>query len=159
MAVHGQNSFKLQALNEKHRQVASLMAQGLGPLEIASVVDYTMQYISMLARDPLFKEHLSNISQFVTLQHEAMFARTVEAVNNGFNSGIVEDNLKAARLNLEITGRIGKGERPSAGMESSLDRLATLAERLLALNPNKGETLDAEFTQANQPALIEGQTA
>lgn len=133
MATHGENHFKLQALTDKHRQVASLLAQGLGPTDIAELVDFVPQYVTMLTRDPLFKEYLATMSAVAEARHESMFAMTPDVVFNAMRSGSVDEQLKAARLNLEITGRIGKNERPNTGGDTSIERLNVLADRLLGL--------------------------
>jgi len=154
--THGENHFKLQALTDKHRQVASLLAQGLGPSDIAAVVDFVPQYITMLTRDPLFKEYLREMSEVAEARHEALFQQTPDIVASAFRVGTVEEQLKAARLNLEITGRIGKGERPNNGTDTSIERLNTLADRLLGLlgKVRSGQTYDGESTVDQQPQLV-----
>ena len=146
MATHGSNPVQLQALTDKHKQVASLLAQGLGPTKIAAIIDYTPEYVSWLTRDPLFKEHLRAMSALVDAQHEAMYGMTADVVADGMLNGSIDERLKAARLNLEITGRLGKNDRPSAGLEGSLERLSILAQRLLALQSNirEGVVIDGQ---------------
>lgn len=146
MAVTGENSHKLQALTDKHKQVASLLTQGLGRTEIAKIVDFTPEYVTWLCRDPLFKDFMRGLSEFHEARLEAMFGDVVSVVQDGLQKGAIDERLKAARLQLEVTGRIGKNERPSAAFESSMERLATLAERLLALQSNvrQGVTYDAQ---------------
>ena len=146
MATTGVNVVKLKSLTDKHKNVASLLAQGLGRSDIASVVDFTPEYITWLTRDPLFKQYLQEMSEHVDARHEAMFAMTADVVADAMLNGTVEDKLKGARLNLEITGRIGKGDRPSGLTEGSLERLNTLAQRLTGL-----------LSQAREGVTLEGQ--
>ena len=147
MATHGTNLIKLQTLSEKHKQVASLLAQGLGRTEIASIIDFTPEYVTWLTRDPLFKQYLSEMSEHTEARLEAMFGMTADVVADGMLNGSVDERLKAARLQLEVTGRVGKGDRPSSGMESSIERLATLAQRLLQLQSKvrEGNTYENEI--------------
>jgi len=147
--THGENHFKLQSLTDKHRQVASLLAQGLGPTEIAELVDFVPQYVTMLTRDPLFKDYLREMSDVAEARHEALFAQTPDVVAAAMRNGSTDEQLKAVRLNLEITGRIGKNERPNAGADSSVERLNTLADRLLGLlgKVRAGQTIDGELVR------------
>lgn len=148
MATHGENHFKLLALTDKHRQVASLLAQGLGPTDIAALVDFVPQYVTMLTRDPLFKEYLREMSEVAEARHEALFAQTPDVVAAAMRVGTVDEQLKAVRLNLEITGRIGKNERPNLGTDTSVERLNVLADRLLGLlgKVRTGQTFDGQAT-------------
>lgn len=154
MAVTGENSHKLQALTDKHKQVASLLTQGLGRSEIAKVVDFTPEYVTWLCRDPLFKDFMRGLSEFHEARLEAMFGDVVSVVQDGLQNGAIDERLKAARLQLEVTGRIGKNERPNAAVDSSIERLTTLAERLLALQANvrQGVTYDAQATRITDSA-------
>jgi hypothetical protein len=146
MATHGTNSIKLQSITDKHKQVASLLAQGLGRSEIAGIIDYTPEYVTWLTRDPLFKQYLDEMSAHAEARHEAMFGLTADVVADAMLNGSVEERLKGARLNLEVTGRLGKNERPNAMVDSSLERLNTLAARLLSLQSKvrQGEVIDVQ---------------
>lgn len=149
MATSGTNHFELQTLTTQHMQVAALLAQGLGPSEIAPLVGYVPQYVTMLTRDPLFKAYLAEKVAFAESQLEAQFCKVPEVVSRAFASGTVDEQLKAARLQGELTGRLGKHER-AAPNESSIERLTTLAERLLALQSHvreKGTVIDAEVSE------------
>ena len=154
MAVNGENSHKLQALTDKHKQVASLLTQGLGRSEISQIVEFVPEYVTWLCRDPLFKEYMRGLSEFHEARLEAMFGDVVDAVQAGLRDGSSEEKLRAARLQLEVTGRIGKNDRPNAIADSSIERLTTLAERLLALQSNvrEGRTYDAEATRITAAA-------
>lgn len=150
--THGENLVKLQALTNKHHQVAALLAQGLGRMEIASIIDFTPEYVTWLTRDPLFKQYLQEMSEHVDARLEAMFGMTADVVADGMLNGSVDERLKAARLQLEVTGRVGKGDRPVGALESSLERLATLAQRLLVLQSKvrEGNTYENETQGAEK---------
>lgn len=136
----------LHELNEKHHQVAALIAQGLTPTEISSMVSYTKGYITWLTRDPLFSAYMDEMVAFSQKQVEVMFCGSVAAIGGGLHSGDADISLKAARLQLEVTGRIGKNERPSVSTDS-LERLTNLAERLLTLQTKvrSGELIEGEL--------------
>jgi hypothetical protein len=150
MATHGSNRFELQALSERHKNVATLMAQGVPRQQIAEIVDYTPEYITMLTRDPLFKEHMQDLAEFHEARAELLFGKTVDVIEQSLQIGSTEEQLKAARLQLELTGRIGKNERPSTAGESSLERLTTLADRLVGLlGTKKGEVFDGQVLESD----------
>jgi hypothetical protein len=153
VAVHGENQVKLKELSSKHKDVASSLAQGLGRQQIAEVIGYTPEYITWLARDPLFKQYLREMSEYNDARLEALFEQVPEVINDAMRNGTVEERLKGARLQLEVTGRIGKLDRPSGALDTSLERLNTLASRLLALQTKvrtgdfidvQGQTIDLE---------------
>lgn len=146
MATTGENVVKLQSLSEKHKQVAALMAQGLGRTDISSIVDFTPEYVTWLSRDPLFKEHLRQMSEFVNIRLEAMYDRVADVVNEGLQAGAMDDRIKAARLQLEVTGRIGRGDRMGLPDDHNDDRLQKLADRLVSVlgAVRKGETYDSQ---------------
>lgn len=155
MAVTGENSHKLQALTDKHKQVASLLTQGLGRTEISQVVEFTPEYVTWLCRDPLFKDYMRGLSEFHEARLEAMFGDVVNVVQDGLQNGTIDERLKAGRLQLEVTGRIGKNERPNQALDNSVERLNTLADRLLALQTKvRGGT-----TYEGQGQVIEQQQA
>lgn len=146
MAVTGTNNFELANLKPKHHQVASLLAQGLGPLEISKLVDITPQYVTMLQRDPLFKAALSEMVEFAETQLEAQFLNTPKVIGDVMAFGTNDERLKAARLQAELTGRIGKLDRPTEA-SSGEEKLVALAEKLLKLQAQtreKGTVIDVE---------------
>ena len=142
----------LSKLSEVHQQVAALMAQGVRRADIAAVVKLTPEYLNSLTHDPLFKAYMDEMVEFSQRQIEAMFCGTVNAIGDGLMSEDSDTALKAARLQLEVTNRIGRGERTSPTTEDSINRLAKLAERLANLNTTRhtGEFLEGEIIQSNQ---------
>ena len=148
MAAHGVNEVELRDLSAKHKQVAALLAQGMGRGEISQLVDYTPEYVTWLMRDPSFKAYMVEMSEVADVRLEALFSQVPDVIARGMQAERVEDQLKAARLQLEVTKRLGNGgvvERRDS--ESSLARLEVLAERLLALNSRgRVEVIDVEAT-------------
>ncbi len=142
--THGENKIKLQALNERHKNVGALMVQGVGRQQIASIVGYTPEYITWLTRDPLFQQYMNEMAEFAERQLEASFTTVVEVIQDTLTQGTEEGKLKAARLQLEVTKRIGKQEILPSG--DGVVQLNLLAERLLALQAGvrRGETFNHE---------------
>lgn len=135
----------LQKLSERHKQAAALLAQGVPRSLIAEAVQYTPEYITWLGRQPLFIQYIKEMSEVSSVQLEAMFGRSVEIIGEGMQSG-GELGLKAAKLQLEATGRVGRYMVRAPEAEAG-DRLEVLAERLVGLmKQRQRRTLDGEAT-------------
>lgn len=134
----------LKVLKPIHKQLASLLAQGVSRDVICELLEFNEKYIATLMRDPLFREYQKEISEFVDARIEGMFGKVADAIQDGLTVGTVDERLKAGRLQLELTKRLGSGTGLSKDVESSVERLNTLAERLLALNNRTGRTYNGE---------------
>jgi len=136
----------LLALTQQHKRVARLLAEGKTHEQVADEVKWSLEHIERLLLDPLFDQCLRKMIVNADQRLEAMYLRVVEVIGEKLESTDEDIQLKAARLQLEVTGRIGKGERPGAGAEDSINRLTRLAERLVALNGGKSkkEVIDVE---------------
>ena len=123
---------ELKKLSPKHMQVAALLAQGVDRRTIAAACDYTPEYVTWLQRQPLFMGYVKEMSAAVAVRLEAMFAKSVDVINNAMDMGSTDEQLKAAKLQMEATGRIGRYQTP-AREDGGGDRLEHLADRLLDL--------------------------
>ena len=137
---------QLKELSPKHKLVAQLLSQGVGREEVAMAAGYEPEYITWLGGDPLFIEHVREMSRLVSTHLEALYGKSVDVIAEQLTFGAGEDKLKAARLQLEATGRIGKNMRSGDGDDGGVDRLEVLARRLLSLQrqQREGVTLDGE---------------
>lgn len=135
---------QLKELSQKHKMVAALLAQGRSRLQIAEAVELAPEYITWLGGDKLFKDYVREMSRLADTQMEALYSRSVDVVAEALDSGNNEDRLKAARLTMEATGRLGKGGR-STDEDTGEDRLELLAENLLKLQRKHRErTINGE---------------
>lgn len=144
--------WELKKLKPMHQQVAALLAQGMTNVDIARICEITPQYITMLLKQPLFKQYLSEKCEAVGVRLEALFEQSVEVIAHTLKNGSEGGKLKAARLQFEATKRIGRGEVAIVDGAGSIERLERLAARLTQLNHKsrqvqEGEITDAEFTQ------------
>lgn len=142
----------LRELKPVHKQVASYVAQGLKNVEIAQLCNITPEYVSMLLRQPLVREYIAEMCDVVGVRLEALFEQSVDVIADTMQHGTANEKLKAARLQLEATKRIGRPD-PNAGLErGSVDRLEQLADRLLALQSNirKGNLYDEKGTEISE---------
>ena len=147
--------WEMKKLKPLHKQVCSLVAQGLQQKVVAGMCGITPEYVSMLMRQPLCIEYIREMSEVAGTRLEAMFETVVEVIGDAMVNGTKSEQLKGARLHLEATKRIGRPDPNLVGTATNVDRLEKLAERLLGLqsqvrkgglfNENGQEITDAEL--------------
>jgi hypothetical protein len=138
--------WELKKLSPSHKTAAALLAQGVDRRTIAEVTDFTPEYITMLGRQPLFREYIRDMNKFTEARLDALFEKSVDVIHENMMAG-GELGLKAAKLQLEATGRVGRFQTttPQQGGE---DRLETLAERLVELlHHQRRRIYDAEVVE------------
>lgn len=125
--------WELKALKPMHQTVASLFAQGKKNVEIAQIVGITPEYVSMLIRQPIVKAYIAEMCEIVGTRMEALFHKSVDVIAQTLESGTEAGKLKAARLQMEATGRVGGRDNRSDLTNDRTARLEQLAERLIFL--------------------------
>lgn len=164
---------KLQKLNPNHREVLSLVAQGLNRQEIASITGFVPEYVSWLVRQDVCQEYLKDMIAVVDFRLHAMTAESVETIAEVMKLGTSYERLKAAKLQMEAVGRVGSGKGQASINAAEPDHLEALAERLVGLlrssrqgavyeNESAGELVEvpaagensASSQQAHQPKTI-----
>lgn len=125
--------WEMKELKPMHKQLCSLLAQGIDRQTIAQVLGITPEYVSMLAKQPLVQKYIQEMCQFASLQLEAQFVEGVRVIGDVMANGSDKERLQAVRLNAELTHRIGSGSGLPTELIDSGERLAKLAERLLSL--------------------------
>lgn len=132
----GEPSTQLQKLNERHKTAAALVAQGVPRATVAQAVQYAPEYITWLQRQPVFIAYVREMNAAAAVQLEAMFAKSVTIIAEGMDQG-GEVALKAAKMQLEATGRLGRERSVREGGDPGVDRLGQLANRLIDLLQDK----------------------
>lgn len=148
----GSSGWELKELKQKHRDVASLFAQGMKNVEIARMCDITPEYVHMLLKQPLVRAYIADMCEHVGIRMEALFAKSVDVIAETMQNGSEAGKLKAARLQLEATKRIGRPD-PNAGLVAgSTDRLEKLAERLIQLQTGvrQGRIFNEDGTEVSE---------
>lgn len=135
---------ELKKLSQKHKQVLSLVAQGLDRQTIGKVVNYVPEYVTWLVRQPVCQEYLREMVGYNDSRLLALTERSVDVISDVMLNGTHEDQLKAAKLQLTAIGKVGRAQAPvSAKFDEA--RLERLAERLVSLQSNvKARTLNEE---------------
>lgn len=155
--ISASGKWELTKLKPIHMTVASLFAQGKKNTEIAAIAGCTPQYVGMLLRQPLVKAYVSQMCEVVGTRLEALFAQSVEVISDAMTNGTTGEKLKAARLQLEATKRIGRVDPNVAGTGANVDRLERLAERLIDLQSRAraGVVINENGTTVPQAELSE----
>lgn len=125
--------WQMKKLKPIHKNVASLLAQGAKNIVISKMLDITPEYVSMLSRQPLMQDYIRQMCAHTGLRLEALFEKSVDVIAETLRDGSESGRLKAARLQLEATKRIGRGDGPPPSGAGSEERLLKLAERLIFL--------------------------
>lgn len=142
--------WQLKELKGRHKNICSLIAQGVPRQQVALVCSVTPEYVSMLLRQPLCMQYIAKLNQAVDVQLEALHGASVEAIGRALRDGTNEDALKAARLQMEATGRVGP-KQVATTTENNTDKLEKLADRLLGLlDRQRGRVLDGNAVEVSR---------
>jgi hypothetical protein len=152
--VQSDGAYQLKELKPKHRNILSLVAQGVGRGDIAQICDITPEYVSMLCRMPICKQYIAGLNEVVEVQLEGMFGKSVAAISDALDNGSTADKLKGARLQLEATKRIGRPADIAPQSSSTEERLLRLSERLTSLIVDRRSVQNLN-TSSPTPEVIE----
>lgn len=134
------NKWEMKKLLPWHKQLCSMLAQGIDRQTIAQVFQKTPEYISMLAGQDLIRVEVNEMKRFAEFQLEAQFVKSVSVIGEVLENGSAKEKIQAARLQLEATRRIGPRMVEEEKLVDTNARLARLAERLLSLQGGVGAT-------------------
>jgi len=106
----------LKKLSLRHKQAISLILQGSSREEAAEVAGFVPEYMSFLLQQPVAKDYIAHINRTVSVQLEALYGKSVAAVAGGLNALDPDVRLRAAKLQLQTTGRLepDEGSRKTA---------------------------------------------
>lgn len=147
--------WELKTLKPKHLQICALLAQGFKNIEVAGMVGVTKEYVSMLLRQPLIKQEIAKRGEVLSARFELMTEMTADAMVDTLKNGSHGDKMKAARLQLEVTKRIGRPDPFANSANVPDDRLEKLASRLEHLLDNtKGGLYDESGSPIYEDAEV-----
>ena len=138
--------YQLKALSPRHKQVAALLVQGVERQVIAQLTEFEPEYITWLGRQPLVVAYLRELEEYANIRLVALADKRTDVISNILDTGSNEDRLKAAKLQMEATGLIGRPREPGKGSEESEDeRLARIGARLVnLLQVQRGRVFNGE---------------
>lgn len=99
--------FQLKKLKPKHKDVAALLAQGVGREQIAQLVGITPEYVTMLSAQPLFQAHVQEMTKFTDLRLQAIYDKSVDVIAQTLTTGSETSKLQAARMAMRAVGKEG----------------------------------------------------
>lgn len=149
--------YQLKELSPKHRQVAALLVQGVERQVIAQLVDYEPEYITWLGRQPLVVAYLKELEEYANIRLVALADKRTDVISDILSTGSNEDRLKAAKLQMEATGVLGKPrERGEGDKENEEERLARIGARLVnLLQDQRGRVFNGEAREvAEEPGRV-----
>lgn len=158
--IEDRPQWELKKLKPNHISICALLAQGFKNTEVAAMTGVTKEYVSMLLRQPLIKQEIAKRGEVIGQKFELLTEKTFDVMVDAMNNGNHGDKLKAARLQLEVTKRIGRpdpmGLNPNVG-DDRLEKLANRLENLLdtkkgGLYDEAGNPLFEEAEIVRQPA-------
>lgn len=139
--------FRLKKLSDKHKQVAALLAQGLGRTEISKIVDVVPEYVTMLARQPLFAAYVREMTVFTDVRLQALFEGAVDVTAHIMKNGTEEGQLKAAAAVMKAIGKDGQNGQPNVSVKFVVQvpaKAATTKDWESAYKPRSPVVVDQE---------------
>jgi len=116
-------TWELKKLSQKHKNIIALHVQCMKREDIGKIAGCTPEYVSMVVAQPLAKAYLRDLEKYMDSRLEALYGRSVDVIQDGLDGAATETQLKAARLQLEVTGKL-KGDKD--GAQSAEDVVAAL---------------------------------
>ena len=141
---------RLQKLSPSHKEVLSLLAQGVKREEVAAITGYASDYISWLLAQDVCKVYQQEIAAVVDFRLLAMTEQSVDTIADVMQFGSGDERLKAAKLQLEAIGRVGAGKSDMRSTSANPDHLQQLADRLVGLlkSSREGVVYENETSEA-----------
>lgn len=129
-------------LTQKHKNIIALHAQAMPREQIGEYCGCTPEYVSMIVATPIAKEYMRDLTRYMDSRLEAMYGRTVQVIEDGLNGSATDTQLKAARLQLEVTGKLKNDEKDSQSAEDVVSALLKAA--------SSGTVIIGQNIQVNQ---------
>src|SRR3990172_9141898 len=96
----------LKRLSLRHKQAISLVLQGMSRSDAGEATGFVPEYITFLLQQPIAKDYIAHINRAVSTQLEALYGKSVEAIAGGLTASDPDVKLRAAKLQLQTTGRL-----------------------------------------------------
>lgn len=105
-AEGGVAKWQPKKLTEKHKNIIALHIQSMKRAEIAEFCGCTPEFVSMVVATDLAQEYMRDLEKYLDHRVKSLYTMSVDVIKDGL-SGIATDvQLKAARLQLEMTGKL-----------------------------------------------------
>lgn len=115
-----------KVLTPKHKQILSLVAQGMKYAEIGSLCKCTTQLIVMLVASEGGKGYLAQIEQQMDMRLRSLYNKSIDAIEDQLTAGNGENKLKAAKLQMQATGKLGREQEHHDTAEDVIQRIMNM---------------------------------
>ena len=102
--------WEMKKLSQKHKSIIALHAQGVSRIDISDVCGCTPEFVSMVVAQPLAKQYLRELELYMDSRLQTLYGKSIDVIQDGLDGSATDTQLKAARLQLEVTGKL-KGDR------------------------------------------------
>lgn len=127
MDLIAKDKWQPKHLSQKHKNIIALHAQGVSREEIGEFCKCTPEYVSMIVATPIAKEYLSDLERYLDSRMNALYSQSVETIHQGMMGNATDTQLKAARLQLEATNKLGKDNKESQSAEDVVSAILKAA--------------------------------
>ncbi len=114
-------------LTQKHKNIIALHAQGLSRSEISEFCKCTPEYVSMIVATPITKEYMADLDRYLDSRLSALYGKAVQTIADGMDGAASDTQLKAARLQLEATNKLGKADKEQQSAEDVVSAILKYA--------------------------------
>lgn len=110
-------------LTAKHRQMLSLFAQGVSRREIGALCKCAPEYVTMLAATDLGRAYLKEIEEHLDARMRGLYSKTIDAIEDQLDKGTGANKVAAAKLQLQVTGKLGRAQEETETAEDVIQRI------------------------------------
>lgn len=121
-------------LNDKHKAIIALHAQAVRREDISRVCGCTPEFVSMVVRTDLAKAYLAQLEEHTDGRLRQLYGASVDAIDSGLHSDDEEIKLKAARLQLEASGKMKGDQRDNRTAEDLVASILAQATVIIGNN-------------------------
>lgn len=129
-----QSAPTLRRLSPTHRELISLLLQGMGSGDAAAIVGYTRQRVTQLLGDPLFQTAMDEQRQLWDVELSNLTGNSVAVLRDALTDKDPEVRLKAARMQLETQGKFRQGTADGTSAEDAVAKIISLAVTNMQIN-------------------------
>lgn len=128
--------WQLKKLSQKHKNIIALHVQGVSRVDIGTFCGCTPEYVSMILQQPLAKEYLRDVEKYLDARMQSLYGQTVDVIQKGLAGVATDTQLKAARLQMEATGKLKQDKDSAQTAEDVVSALLKAAGGVVAIGNN-----------------------
>ena len=104
--IHFPAKWEMKTLTQKHKSIVGLHAQGVSRADIGAVCGCTPEFVSMVVATAPAKAYLRELEIYMDSRLQTLYGSSIDVIQAGLNNQATDTQLKAARLQLEVTGKL-----------------------------------------------------